>query len=242
LSSIDARLLAVALVAFLQSGDAGAADQGAPAALLARLASSSARFEALLERATFTVTGHMEALDGDGDVSERREGAFRVSRKGRHATVHVIRYVEDGEDKTGEAREKAAKDERKRLAQKRDPDKEVHMPFLAGVQHRYSYRLGETDPRAPSRVRVYFTAKEPARNLGNGSAWVDGATGEIFSIGVSPSETPMFVSYVNLTLEFGERTKLGPAISRLGFETEGGVLFFRKHVRGSAVLSSYEFR
>ena len=38
-------------------------------------------------------------------------------------------------------------------------------------------------------------------------------TGDVLSIGVSPSKTPLFVDYVNVTMEFCATTSMGPATS-----------------------------
>ena len=50
----------------------------------------------------------------------------------------------------------------------------------------------------------------------------------------------MFIDHVNVTVEFGAPTALGPAPSRVVVDGEGGVLFFRKHFRGSAMISQYK--
>lgn len=122
------------------------------------------------------------------------------------------------------------------------PDEVLHMPFLQPELGKYSFRVGESDPRSPARVRIYFTAKQRAKNLGNGSAWVDTRTGEVLTMGVSPSKTSFFVDFINVTLEFGDVTPAGPAISRIGFDAGGGFLFFHKRVRGEATLSHYEVK
>jgi len=212
------------------------------AALLPKLSAWSARFEAMLDRATFTMSGHTEEVDGDGHASDRKEGVFRINARGPRAHVEVIRYTEDGEDKTAKAREKVKKDEKDRANKPRDPDEILHMPFLASQLAKYDFRIGETDPRTPTRVRVYFTAKERAKNLGIGSAWVDVRTGDVLSMGVSPSKTSMFVDTLNVTLEFGESTPMGPGMSRVTFDARGGFLFFRKRVRGVALVSNYDVK
>lgn len=233
--------VAVALAGLL-STRAAPADGDALPALLPKLSAWSARFESMLTHAAFTMSGGTEEVDGDGEVSNRKEGVFRVNTRGARAHVEVVRYSEAGEDKTREARERVAEQERERANKPRKADEELHMPFLSAEEPKYVFRIGETDPRAPTRVRVYFTAKHPAKNLGNGSAWVDTQTGDVLSMGVSPSKTSLFVDYINVTLEFGENTSMGPALSRIRFEARGGFLFFRKKVRGMAVVSDYEVK
>lgn len=225
----------------LHTGDLRANDD-ALAAALPKLSAWSARFETMINRATFTMSGYTVVVGDDGKTSGRKEGTFRVDNRGRRAHFEVVRYTEDGEDKTEEAREKLRKDEKARAEEEKDPEDEIHLPFLASELPKYSFRVGETDPRAPSRVRLYFTARHPAKNLGIGSAWVDTRTGEVFSIGVSPSKTSLFVDYMNVTLEFGEPTPMGPGLSRMGFESRGGFWFLSKKIRGVAKLSDYDVR
>lgn len=231
--------IALAVAAWI-SPRAASADSDALPALLPKLSDWSARFESRLAHAAFTMSGNTEEVDGDGDAFNRKEGVVRIITRGSRAHVEVLRYSEGGVDKTRDTRERVAEQERDRARQPRSPDEELHMPFLSAEQPKYRFRIGEADPRAPRRIRVYFTAKHPAKNLGNGSAWVDAQTGDLLSLRVSPSKTSMFVDYINVTLEFGEDTPIGPAISRIRFEARGGFLFFRKEIRGGAVISEYE--
>src|ERR1041385_5566900 len=231
--------VAVAMLAgVLQSGDVHAEGDALPA-LMPKLSAWSARLESMLARAMFTISGHTEELDGDGHASDRKEGVFRVDARGPRSHVKVVRYTEDGEDKTAEARERVQDGEKKRDKKPKGPDEELHMPFLATELPKYSFHIGETDPQVPTRVRVYFAAKHPAKNLGNGSAWVDMQTGDVLTMGVSPSKTSMFVDSIDVTIEFGETTPMGKGMSRVRFEARGGFLFFRKHVRGLAMFSNY---
>jgi hypothetical protein len=203
--------------------------------LLSKLAVTSARFESMLVKASFTAAGRTDTIDGDGNVSERREGTFRFIAAGARHEVEVLRYTENGEDKTAEARKRVLESEK----EPPDPDDALHLPFLASEQPKYKFWLGETDARAPTRVRIHFRARKPARTLFNGSAWVDTESGDVLTMGAAQSKTPLFVDYFSGTLEFGEHTRLGFAVSRATFEGGGGFLFFRKRFRGSVVLSSY---
>jgi len=218
---------------------AGAEDEGTLAIVLPKLATSSARLEELLKKASFTVTGHMETVGSDGATSEPKDGVFKVVSDGKKQRFEVVRVVEDGKDKTEEAKKKAAEREKEREAKKPDPGKEAHVPFLASEQPKYKFRVGEADTRDPARVRIFFDARTPAENLFNGSAWVDTRSGEILSAGFSPSKTSMFVDYVRVTVELGEKTTSGPAISKLRFEAGGGFLFLRKRVRGWATATEW---
>lgn len=236
-----ASLVGAALAGLFGTDSVRAEDQSLQA-LLPKLSAWSSRLEAVLNRSVFTMTGHTDEVDGDGKTSDHKEGVFRVDARGERAHVQVLRYAEDGEDKTAEAREKVRRDEEKRDKKHKEPDEVLHMPFLQPELGKYSFRVGESDPRSPARVRVYFTAKQRAKNLGNGSAWVDTKTGEVLTMGVSPSKTSLFVDFVNVTLEFGDLTPSGPGISRIGFDAGGGFLFFHKRVRGEAMLSNYQVK
>jgi hypothetical protein len=180
----------------------------------------------------------MENVDDDGSASHLKDGVFRVTIDGKTTKVDVVRYTEGGEDKTGEAREKAAK-RRKKQPKPKKPADEFHMPFLGLVQARYAFRIVETDPRDAARVRVSFKPTAPAENLIEGSAWVDARTGDILSIGASPSVTSLFVDFLNLQIELDAATPHGRAVSKITFEGSGGILFFRTHFRGTATFSDY---
>src|SRR5262249_34033859 len=154
---------------------------------------------------------------------------------GKKSHVDVIRYSESGEDKTEEAREKA----REKAKEEPDKEDEVHMPFLASEQPKYSFRLLAKDKADPARVRIAFRPKEPAKTLFVGSAWVDSRTGDVLSIGASPSKVGMFVDYLNITFTFGEKMGNVTAVSKVTFDGAGGFLFFHKRFRGMAKLSQY---
>jgi hypothetical protein len=218
-----------------------AEDAAPPADLMPKLAAASIRFESLITKSSFTVTGHMESVDGDGAVSDTKDAVVRLrTDEPNPPNLEIVRYTEDGKDKTDEARKKTA--DKAKEKKKRSPDDQVHMPFLASQQPLYTFRLGEADARDPNRVRVFFTPKHTAKNLFNGSAWVDARTGDVLTMGVAPSETSTFVDYLRVTLEFGETTAKGPSISKVSFEGGGGFLFFKKRFRGSAVFSAYDVR
>ena len=70
---------------------------------------------------------------------------------------------------------------------------------------------------------------------------MDSRTGSLISAGFKLSKTSMFVDYVHFTVEFGETTALGPAVSKIHVEGQGGILFFRKRFRGTARVSDYAF-
>ena len=203
--------------------------------VLPKLAASSARFEADLKKASFTVEGYIESVDRDGHGDDRREGAFHVRANGKRRRYDVIRYTEDGENKLDEARKKAEESS----AKDPDPDDEAHMPFLASEQPKYVFRLRDTDKADPARVRIEFVPKHADKHLVVGSAWVDTRTGDVLTMGVAPSKKAMFVDYFHVTMEFGEKMGAGPTVSRIAFEGSSGLLFFHKKFRGSARFFDY---
>jgi len=203
--------------------------------LLPRLAVTSAHFESDLTKASYTVEGHIETIDRDGSASDRREGAFRVLPDGKRRRFEVLRYTEDGENKLEEAREKAEESSRK---EPKDED-ETHMPFLASEQPKYVFHVRETDKADPARVRIAFVPKRAEKTLVVGSAWVDTRTGDVLTMGIAPSKTGLFVDYLHVTIEFGERMGDGPSVSRVTFEGSGGILLFHRKFRGAAHLFGY---
>ena len=155
--------------------------------------------------------------------------------------IKVIRYTEDGKDKTADAQVKATERRAKQLG---DPDlqaearkRDIKLPFLVSEQPRYVFSVLERDAATPTRVRIAFSPKVPAENAIKGSAWVDEGEREVLSLGFSFSKNPTFVDHVDITILFGLATPLGRAPSKLTFEGRGGFLFIRKHFRGTATLS-----
>lgn len=203
------------------------------AAVLPRVAAHAARFEEMKRRGTFTLRGRMEELGGDGKASGTKEIVLRSVATPSERRTEILRYTEDGADKTAEARQKA---EKRRAEAKKDAKRDLHLPFLASEQPRYVFSVVERDA-ATGRVRVAFTPREPAEDAFKGSAWIDEASGEVLTMGFSPSKTAMFVDHVDVTMRFDLATPLGRAPSAIAFEARGGLLFFRKRVRGSGVLS-----
>jgi hypothetical protein len=219
------------------------ASSGVPEALMAGLAQHAARFEDMKKRGAFTMTGRMEEVDGDGNASDTKEIQLRSTPTPApmDRITNVIRYTENGKDKTADAQKRATERRAKRLG---DPDKQAEerkkdlkLPFLATEQARYVFAIAERDAVTPSRVRVAFAPKTPAENAIKGSAWVDENEREVLTIGFSFSKNPTFVDHVEIKITFGLPTELGRAPSKLSFDGRGGFLFIRKHYRGTATLS-----
>lgn len=220
-----------------------AAPGGVPAELMAGLAQHAARFEEMKRRGAFTMTGRMEEVDRDGRASDTKELKFRSTPTPipMDRITSVLRYVENGEDKTADAQKRASARRAKRL---KDPDRQAEerkrdlkLPFLATEQARYVFSLVEREAAQPSRVRVAFVPKTPAEDAIKGSAWVDENEREVLSVGFSLSRNPTFIDHVAITIVFGLPSELGRAPSQLTFDGRGGFLLIRKHYRGTATLS-----
>jgi uncharacterized protein YciI len=222
---------------------APAASNAVSPALMAGLAKHAARFEDMKARGAFTMTGRMEEVDGDGHASDTKEIQLRSTPT--HAPMdritNVIRYTENGKDKTADAQKRATERRAKRLGdpekQAEERKKDLKLPFHANEQSRYVFSVVERDAAQPSHVRIAFSPKSPAENAIKGSAWVDENELEVLSIGFSFSKNPIFVDHVDIRIVFGLPTELGRAPSTLSFDGRGGFLFIRKHYRGTATLS-----
>jgi hypothetical protein len=210
-----------------------------PAELMERLAGYAVRFETVRTHASYAVSGQYETLDGDGKADCIKKMVARVDPDGETPRLTVVSYTEDGKDKTDEAR----KDARERAEKQRTArdKKRFRIPILAEEQPRYDFDQVQVDAADPTRVRISFTPKVRASDTIEGSAWVDTRTGTLISAGFKLSKTPIFVDFVHFTVQFGQTTELGPAVSTVFVEGKGGILFFRKHFQATAMLSDYRF-
>jgi hypothetical protein len=219
---------------------ASAAAQPPSPDLMSRLAANAARFVAMKNRASYSIDGRMTMLDRKGNPDSVKEMSARVDADGHDSKFIVIRYVEDGEDKTADAQEEARKKAQQR---KKERDKKrLPIPILASEQPNYIFDQTEVDPAVPTHVKISFVPKAPDEDTIEGSAWVDTESANLISVGFKMSRPPMFVDYVHVTLEFGAPTALGPAISRVVADGDGGILFFyRRRFHATATLSNYSF-
>jgi len=202
---------------------------------MTRLADYAARLDSMRTHASYSVDGQLETLDRGGRPDSLKTMTARVDADGTTSRLNVIRYTEDGEDKTDDAQKKA----REREAKRKNEKKRIRLPILATEQPRYVFDQLEVDAADPSRVKIAFVPRAPEDDTIEGSAWVDARTGSLISVGFKLSRTSMFVDYVHFTVEFGESTRLGSAVSTVLVEGQGGILFFRKRFRGTAKVSDY---
>lgn len=202
--------------------------------LLRRLLDYGQRFEQMKKRGSYTFAGKLDQLDGDGKVDGTQELVARIIADGvTDPTVQIVKYVDDGEDKTVEAREKA----KARGGKPKDKKREFRLPFSPNEQPRYVFTLVERSREDPRKVRIAFVPKVPAEDAYHGSAWVDTQDAEVDSMGFSPSKNPTFVEHIDVTMRFALQTPLGRAPSTMTVDARGGFLFLRKHFRGTATIS-----
>lgn len=212
----------------------GATSDLAP--LLARASRHADQFEHMKRRGSYVLSGKMEELDRKGKVDGTKEMVVRVTATPAERLTEILKYIEDGADKTAEARTKAEKtrSEAKKSGRKKMSD--IHLPFLASEQPRYVFSLAERDGQT-NRARVAFQPKVASEDAFKGSAWIDETTGEVLTMGFSPTKNPMFVDHVAVTIRFDLTTPLGRAPSSFTFEARGGFLVVHKHYRGSATIT-----
>jgi hypothetical protein len=209
-------------------------------ALMERLTHHLDAIKEIGKRASLHLDLRTEELDGDGKVSSTETQTSRVEPGGDHPHETIEHATKDGKDTTAEAREKAKKDEEEAAKKKgKDDDPKLTLPFEASSASVYSYDQVSTDAADPTRVEIAFSPRKPDKHTVEGKAWVDTTTGTILSAGVKMSKPPTFVDWVHFTVELGEKTALGPALSRMTFEVKGGILFFKKHLRGEIRMSDY---
>jgi len=232
------RVVVLGLLSCLLVGSREASAAPPSPELLAKLADYAAHFELQRTHASYAVEGKLDELDSDGKVDGIKELWGHVDADGLEARLTVIRYLEDGKDKTPDAIKEARESAEKNKKKKKE-GKELKMPIRAEEQPRYVFDQVECDPHDPMHVRISFVPKEKADDTVEGSAWVNAESGAPISAGFKLSRTPMFVDYIHFSVEFGVTTSLGPAVSKVTVDGKGGILFFRKHFRATASLSDY---
>ncbi len=226
-----------ALALLFAPGDARA-QRPAPD-LMQRLGAYALRFETLRTHASYDAAGKLEELDGSNHTSSTKTMRAHVDADGHKVHFSILQYVEDGQDKTAEAKDKQQKSEAENARKPPSNKREWRMPFHPNEQPRYDFDQVEVDPRNPSRVRIAFRPKIIEDDTIEGSAWVDLQAGTIITAGFKLSRPPTLVDSVHVTMFFGEQTSLGPAPSRISVDASGGVLFLHKRYHGEAVLSGY---
>ena len=244
------RLLRVAALGFalaLVPTSVAMADDAAPAAsstvsesLMTGLAAHAQKIEDMKHRGAFTFNGRVEQVDDDGKASDVKEMTMRSTPTGapRDRIVKVMKYLEDGKDKTAEAQQKAdARRAKHKIAKNEKLGNDLKLPFLAGEQSRYIFSVAQRDKNDPTRLLINFNPKTPAEDAIKGTAWVDETSKEVLSMGFALSKNPTFIDHVNITMVFGLTTPLGRAPSTISFDGKGGFLFIKKHYRGAGTIT-----
>lgn len=207
------------------------------APLLSNVARHAEQFEQMKKRGSYTLIGRLEELDRSGNVGGTKEMVLRVIATPEKRLTELVKYIEDGTDKTMEAKQKEAK--RKAEPAKKEekrPMSDLHLPFLASEQSRYVFSVVGRDLQR-NQTRIAFQARTSAEDAYNGSAWVDDATGEIMTMGLSPTKYPTFIDHIGVTIRFDLRTPLGRAPSSFTVDASGGFLVVHKHYRGTGTVS-----
>jgi hypothetical protein len=228
-----AAIAAVAAALSLAPASAASAEVPSPA-LMTRLADYAARLDSMRTHASYRFEGELLTIDRAGATDSRKTMKGRVDADGTVAHLIVESYTEDGEDKTQDAQKKALDREKGKREKSR-----IRLPILADEQGRYVFDQVDTDATDPSRVKITFVPRVPASDTIEGSAWVDATTGSLLTAGFKLSKPSMFVDYVHVTVEFGETTPIGPAISSLEVEGQSGLLFIHKRFRANARVHGY---
>jgi len=230
-------LLILAAGFLLFSVSRNAAAQPPSPDLLARLAVHAATIDRMRTHASYAFEGELDSLDSDGAVSSVKSVSARVVGDGERARFIVLKCTEDGKDVTEDARKQAKTGNDKTKEQR--AKEHLEMPFVADAQANYVFDQVAVDPADETRVQIAFVPKEPSEHTSEGSVWVDTKSGTFLSAGFKLSKPGFFVDFVHVTLEFGEKTAAGPAISKVTVDGKGGLLFLRKHFRGEARMSDY---
>jgi hypothetical protein len=205
---------------------------------MAKLSTFADSIEAMREHGSCTIDGRFEVRDGGGKVESVKTMTVRAEGSPNDMRFAVLRYTEDGVDKTREARG-ARNNAAQGAKHPSRPSRGFRMPIAASEQPAYTFDVVEIDRADPARIRIAFTPKRRANDTIEGSAWVDSRTGALISAAFKLDSTPAFVDFIHVIVEFGAPTPLGPAISNVRVDGEGGFLFFRKKYHGSATFSDY---
>ncbi len=226
------------LFATLLSAPNASAQTPAPD-LMQRLGAYAVRFETMRTHASYHVEGKLDSLDGNGRVDSRKFMRARVDSDGHKSQFSILQYLEDGQDKTADAKTKQQKQRDDAAHEAPSHKREWRMPFHPNEQPRYVFNQVEVDSSDPNRVRIAFAPKIVEDDTIEGSVWVDVRAGTLVSAGFKLSKPPTLVDSVHVTMLFGEQTTLGPAPSRIAVDAHAGALFVRKHYHGEALLSAY---
>jgi hypothetical protein len=184
-----------------------------------------------------TITLRVEELDGDGNVKHSQERVDRVTVRDGQQRREILQARKDGQDATAAMRKDL--EERQRKGQGRADFNSVNLPFASSylAQHRFS--LAGRDPKDPRRLRLRFEPRaDKAPYVHKGEALVDPSTGQLIRLNYSPSELPNMAHRVEVRMDFRTWPGVGQVLDTLHVDAEGGLLFYRKHLRITARYSN----
>lgn len=207
--------------------------------VMARLAVHAASFETMKTHASFLIAGKLEELDGSGVATTTREMTGQVTADGTKLHFAVLKYLENGQDKTADVQAKAKDADQKPASPSAPKKRDFRMPFHTGEQPRYYFDQIAVDGTTPTRVQIAFVPKIREDDTIEGSAWVDTVAGTVLSSGFKLTKPPSVMDWVHAQLTFGASTSLGPMVSKIDLEAAGGILFVRRHLRATATLTNH---
>ena len=185
-----------------------------------------------------TITLRVEELDGDGNVKHTQERVDRVTVKDGQHHREVLQARKDGEDATEALRKDL--EERQRKGEVRTAFDSVNLPFAASHLSRHRFSLVGPDPREPHRLRLRFEprADDKAPSIHKGEALVDPSSGQLLRLSYSPTELPTLADRVEVRMDFRAQPGMGQVLDTLHVDAEGGILFYKKHLRITARYSN----
>lgn len=195
----------------------------------------------LLENSSHTTVTRAEELDKKGKVESVTESLERVTLRGGKPEREILRYVRDGKDDTTTEKKKRAGVKAGPPGKERSIKIGAKSPFEASEQPKHRFTLVGADPADPDRVTIRFEPKgKPTPETSIGEAVVDPSTGAILRLRFRPSDNPKFVDQMDVQMEYDAATPEGPALSRVTIEGAGGILFIKKRMKMTVMLSDYE--
>jgi hypothetical protein len=211
--------------------------------LLKKLADNDARLLRLYKEGAVTMTSRVEELDKEGKVQHTQNVTLRLSVQEGAQRMEVLSASRDGQDVTAEERKeqaarqaKAEQDPKGKMNQRQ----QITLPFAAGAQAGYAFQLLGPDANNPALQRIGFGPRgKKSKDLWVGEAVVDPEAGQVKWLKQRPSELPAFVDRIDMVLEFGAATSMGPAVSTMHMDGEGGLPFFKKKFRSVVTFKDY---
>jgi hypothetical protein len=184
-----------------------------------------------------TVTVRVEELDGDGNIKHAEERVDRFTVKGGQQHREILQASKDGQDATESMRKEL--EERQRKGEVRTEFNSVNLPFAASYLGRHRFSLAGPDPKDPGKLRLRFEPRaDPAPSVHKGEALVDPGTGQLLRLDYSPTELPHMADRVDVRMDFRPQPGVGQVLDTLHVDAEGGLLFYRKHLRVTARYSN----